>query len=186
MRQRDYSLSLWERVGVRVGVSVTWKFPLTQLRLWLTGSPSLRIPLPLTGRGNPMRQRDYSLSLWERVGVRVGVRVRVIWKFPLTQLRLWLAGSPSLRIPLPLTGRGNPMRQRDYSLSLWERVGVRVGVRMRVIWKFPLTQLRLWLAGSPSLRIPLPLTGARVQKERPIPLPLTGARVQKKDRSLSP
>ena len=65
------------------------------------------------------------------------------------------------------------MRQRDYSLSLWERVGVRVGMRVRVIWKFPLTRLRLWLTGSPSLRIPLPLKkGERVQKERPIPLPL--------------
>ena len=83
--------------------------------------------------------------------------------------------SPSRR------GRGNPVRQRDYSLSLWERVGVRVGMRVRVIWKFPLTRLRLWLAGSPSLRIPLPLKkGAGVQKERPIPLPLKkGARVQK-------
>ena len=29
---------------------------------------------------------------------------------------------------------------------------------------FPLTQLRLWLAGSPSLRIPLPLKGSEGTK----------------------
>ena len=40
----------------------------------------------------------------------------------------------------------------------------------------PLTQLRLWLAGSPSLRIPLPLTGAREPDAatRLLPLPLRG------------
>ncbi len=56
------------------------------------------------------------------------------------------------------------------SLSLWERAGVRVGMRVRVIWKFPLTQLRVGSAfASPTLRIPLPLTGAREPTETPSP-----------------
>ena len=32
---------------------------------------------------------------------------------------------------------------------------------LRVMCKFPLTRLRLWLASSQSLRIPLPLQGER-------------------------
>ena len=80
------------------------------------------------------------------------------------------------KLPLPPSGRGNPMRQRDYSLSLWERVGVRVGMRVRVIRNSPSPGCGYGSLRSPSLRIPLPLTGARVQKERPISFSLTGER----------
>ena len=70
-----------------------------------------------------------------------------------------LADSPFCVLsPLPLSpGKGAGGFGSTPPPSLRERVGVRVGA----IWKFPLTQLRLWLAGSPSLRILLPLTGAR-------------------------
>ena len=120
----SYTLSLWERVGVRVSSASSPLGTAGKERAGLLGRPHPAFGHPLPKGEGYDSQPSYPLSLWERVGVRVSGASSPLGTAGKERAGLLGRPHPAFGHPLP-EGEGYDS-QPSYTLSLWERVGVRV------------------------------------------------------------